>query len=135
MPQALCLRYGLAIGASSAWFVRLLMLVCYPLAAPIAALLDRLLGEDHSALFRRAQLKAFVEVHDRKEALGGELTLDEVRVITGALDATEKTARQVMTPLAKSFMLPADAVLDEDTLTLIVSKGHSRIPIHRPGTR
>lgn len=134
IPQALCQRYGLAIGAGAAPFVRLLMIVCYPVAKPIAWVLDRLLGHQ-TALFRRAQLKALVEVHDKKQHLGGDLSLDEVRVITGALDATAKTARQVMTPLDKAFMLPADAVLTEDVFSTICRRGHSRIPIHRPGSR
>ncbi len=132
IPQALCQRYGLAIGAGAAPFVRVLMALCYPIAKPIAMVLDRLLGHQ-TAFFRRAQLKALVEVHDKKQHLGGELSLDEVRVIAGALDAAAKTARQVMTPLDKTFMLPADAVLDEPTFSLICRKGHSRIPIHRPG--
>lgn len=32
-------------------------------------------------------------------------------------------------------MLPADAVLDESTLTAILASGHSRIPVHKPGNR
>lgn len=134
IPQALCQRHGLAIGAGAAPFVRLLMLLCYPVAKPIAWVLDRLLGHQ-TALFRRAQLKALVEVHDKKQHLGGDLSLDEVRVITGALDATAKTARQVMTPLDKAFMLPADALLTEDVFSTICRRGHSRIPIHRPGCK
>ena len=45
--QALCTRYGLAIGAYSSWFVRLLMLVCGVVAYPISLLLDYLLGSTH----------------------------------------------------------------------------------------
>ena len=32
-------------------------------------------------------------------------------------------------------MLPADAVLEEMTLSRIISSGHSRVPIHQPGSR
>lgn len=36
------------IGANSAWFVRLLMFLCAPLAWPIGKLLDFLLGGEHT---------------------------------------------------------------------------------------
>jgi metal transporter CNNM len=46
-----------------------------------------------------------------------------VSIIKGALDMTHKTARDAMTPLDMVFMLPADAVLDEATLTAIMASG------------
>lgn len=33
------------------------------------------------------------------------------------------------------FMLPTDAVLSEQLLSQILASGHSRIPVHRPGSR
>ena len=47
IPQALCTRYGLQIGAYSAWFVRALMAVTSPLTFPISKILDWLLGTEH----------------------------------------------------------------------------------------
>jgi hypothetical protein len=79
--------------------VRLLVLLVSPLALPIAWVLDRVLGEKQGALFRRAQLKALVDLHRQGAAFGGKLTADEVNIIKGALDLTHKTARQAMTPL------------------------------------
>ena len=32
-------------------------------------------------------------------------------------------------------MLSADAVLDEEALRGILQAGHSRVPVHRPGSR
>ena len=52
-------------------------------------------------LFRRAQLKALVDVHGQTAGLGGNLSVDEVQVIRGALDLTHKTAIDCMTPLDK----------------------------------
>lgn len=48
---------------------------------------------------------------------------DEVAIIKGALDMTHKTARHCMTPIDMVFMLPTDAVLDEETLTAIMASG------------
>lgn len=35
IPQAICTRYGLAVGANFVWLVRILMITCYPVAYPI----------------------------------------------------------------------------------------------------
>lgn len=135
VPQAICSHHGLAIGAWTAWFVRFLMLATGILSWPISKLLDWLLGAEHTALFRRGQLKALVDLHSETEGLGGQLAADEINIIRGALDLTNKTAAKGMTPLNKVRMLAADAVLDEDALRGILKSGHSRVPVHRPGNR
>ncbi|XP_065854880.1 DUF21 domain-containing protein At4g14240-like isoform X2 [Euphorbia lathyris] len=35
IPQAICSRYGLAVGSNFVWLVRVLMVICYPIAYPI----------------------------------------------------------------------------------------------------
>ncbi|KAF8064507.1 CBSDUF1 [Scenedesmus sp. PABB004] len=135
LPQAVCSRYGLAIGYYCAWLVRGLMAVTSPISWPIGKLLDFLLGVEHRALFRRGQLKALVDIHGADEGLGGNLSEDEIKVICGALDLTNKTARKSMTPLGKVFMLPADALLNQATMRAILASGHSRIPVYTGGDR
>ncbi|CAL8472218.1 g11760 [Coccomyxa elongata] len=136
IPQALCTRYGLAIGAYSAWFVRILIWVVGIISFPISKVLDWLLGSEHGALFRRGQLKALVDIHSEVDGLGGGyLSAEEINIIRGALDMTEKKAVIGMTPLDKVFMLPSDAELNVATMRAVLGSGHSRIPVHRPGTR
>ncbi len=53
------------------------------------------------ALFRRAQLKALVDLHSESAGLGGTLSTDEINVIRGALDLTSKVAYRSMTPIDK----------------------------------
>lgn len=83
IPQSICVRYGLAIGAASAPFVLALMCpspssrLCsvtdaqagldieYPIAYPIAMLLDWTLGHDEGTTYRKAELKTFVGLHRR----------------------------------------------------------------------
>uniref|UniRef100_A0A803N0V6 CNNM transmembrane domain-containing protein n=1 Tax=Chenopodium quinoa TaxID=63459 RepID=A0A803N0V6_CHEQI len=89
IPQAICTRYGLAVGANFVWLVRILLIICYPIAYPIGKVLDYLLGHNE-VLFRRAQLKALVSIHSKEAGKGGDLTHDETTIISGALDLTEK---------------------------------------------
>lgn len=48
IPQAVCSRHGLAVGAHSAWFVRILMIAFAVIAYPISKILDHLLGAEHT---------------------------------------------------------------------------------------
>lgn len=135
IPQAVCSRHGLAIGAMSAGFVKVLMFLTAPVSWPIARLLDAVLGEKHSAFFRTAQLKAIVDVHAESHGQGGELTHDETMIIKGAMDLREKKVVEVLTPLENTFMLPSDAKLDQQTMMSILASGHSRIPVYQSGMR
>ncbi|KAL6338836.1 hypothetical protein AAG906_023986 [Vitis piasezkii] len=130
IPQAVCSQHGLAIGAAVAPFVRILVWICFPVAYPISKLLDRLLGKGHEALFRRAELKTLVDFHGNEAGKGGELTRDETTIITGALELTEKTARDAMTPISETFSVDINAKLDRDLMRLILEKGHSRVPVY-----
>ncbi|KAH7557698.1 hypothetical protein JRO89_XS11G0205000 [Xanthoceras sorbifolium] len=130
IPQALCSRYGLRVGAKLSVLVRLIVIVLFPISYPISKLLDLLLGKRHSALLRRAELKTLVDMHGNEAGKGGELTHDETTIITGALDMTQKTAKDAMTPMSCIFSLDINSRLDEKTTGLIISKGHSRVPIY-----
>ncbi|KAI3972675.1 hypothetical protein MKX01_019333 [Papaver californicum] len=129
IPQSVCSRYGLAIGATVAPFVLVLVFVCYPVAFPISKLLDYLLGNGHVALFRRAELKTLVDMHGNEAGKGGELTHDETTIIAGALELTTKTAGDAMTPIAETFSIDINAKLDRELMNLILEKGHSRLPV------
>ncbi|KAH9765298.1 DUF21 domain-containing protein [Citrus sinensis] len=126
IPQAICTRYGLAVGANFVWLVRILMIICYPIAYPIGKILDWVLGHNE-ALFRRAQLKALVTIHSQEAGKGGELTHDETTIISGALDLTEKTAEEAMTPIESTFSLDVNSKLDWEAMGKILARGHSRV--------
>lgn len=99
------------MGANFVWLVRVLMVICYPIAYPIGKILDCVLGHNE-VLFRRAQLKALVSIHSQEAGKGGELTHDETTIISGALDLTEKTAKEAMTPIESTFSLDVNSKLD-----------------------
>nr|KJB47820.1 hypothetical protein B456_008G043300 [Gossypium raimondii] len=130
IPQSVCSRYGLAIGARVAPFVQVLVWVCFPIAYPISKLLDLLLGHGHVALFRRAELKTLVNLHGNEAGKGGELTHNETTIIAGALELGAKTAKDAMTPISEAFAVDINAKLDRDLMNLVLEKGHSRVPVY-----
>lgn len=133
IPQSICVRYGLSIGAYMAPFVLALMWLLAPIAWPTAKLLDKLLGEDHGTVYKKSGLKTLVTLH---KTLGSSptdrLNQDEVTIISAVLDLKDKAVGDIMTPMDDVFTMSADEVLDEDTMNVILSAGYSRIPIHEP---
>ncbi|PON55140.1 CBS domain containing protein [Parasponia andersonii] len=130
IPQSVCSRYGLAIGATVAPVVRVLVWICFPVAFPISKLLDFLLGHRHVALFRRAELKTLVDLHGNEAGKGGELTHDETTIIAGALELSEKTAGDAMTSISETFSIDINAKLNRNLMGMILEKGHSRVPVY-----
>ncbi|KAH9895027.1 hypothetical protein C8Q73DRAFT_692696 [Cubamyces lactineus] len=130
IPQSLCTRYGLAIGANMAWFVRILILCIGILSWPVAKLMELILGPHHGIMYRRAELKELIALHSATGELGGDLQSDTVTIIGATLDLQEKVVRQAMTPIEKVFMLNIDSKLDFDTMKRIGDTGHSRVPVY-----
>ncbi|GKV23783.1 hypothetical protein SLEP1_g33479 [Rubroshorea leprosula] len=129
IPQSICCRYGLTIGAAVVPIVRVLVWICFPVAYPISKLLDFLLGH-RVALFRRAELKTLVDLHGDEAGKGGELTHDETTIIAGALELSEKTAKDAMTLISETFAIDINSKLDKGLMSLILEKGHSRVPVY-----
>src|SRR5690606_19991882 len=111
-----------------------LMYFMYPIAYPIALLLDYLLGEDHGTVYKKAGLKTLVTLHKTiGPSPSDRLNQDEVTIITAVLDLKDKPVEAIMTPISDVFTMSADTVLDEETTDAILRAGYSRIPIHAVG--
>lgn len=132
IPQSICVRYGLPIGAYMSPLVQFLMYLLAPVAWPTAKLLDRLLGQDHGTTYKKAGLKTLVTLHKTLGAAGEQLNSDEVTIISAVLDLKAKSVGSIMTPMEDVFTMSADTVLDEATMDIILSAGYSRIPIYAP---
>lgn len=62
IPQAICTRYGLAIGATLYWLVWGLIGCFFVVSYPVSKLLDCLLGHDSGTRYRRAELKELIGI-------------------------------------------------------------------------
>ncbi|KAK6463885.1 hypothetical protein DFJ63DRAFT_284682 [Scheffersomyces coipomensis] len=130
IPQSICVRYGLEVGSLFAPFVLILMYIMYPIAYPIALLLDHVLGEDHGTVYKKSGLKTLVTLH---RSMGVErLNQDEVTIISAVLDLKAKPVSSIMTPMDRVYTMSADRLLDSKTVEEIFNAGFSRIPIHLP---
>ncbi|XP_037049325.1 metal transporter CNNM4-like [Bradysia coprophila] len=126
IPQAICSRHGLLVGAKTIYITKLIMVLTSPLAYPISKVLDYLLGEEIGNVYSRERLKELVRVTTD----GNDLDRDEVNIISGALDMKKKTVAESMTRIEDVFMLSYDAILDFETISEIMKSGYSRIPVY-----
>ena len=127
LPQALCSRHALYIGASTLPIVKLFMVLMSPIAFPLAWALDALLGEDVGTVHTKREMLQYMKVHLRQGILDDE----SGNVMRGALEMKEKSVHEVMTPLEDVFMLPESTTLSFKVVREIFEQGFSRVPVFR----
>jgi metal transporter CNNM len=128
LPQAVCYRYALAVGAKTVWFVKILMFLFYPIAKPISLVLDRTLGKERPTIYSKAKLQKIVEYH--KDQKSSSIDEDEERIVRGALSFSDKKVKDIMTPQSKIFALDKEALLTPKLVKKIARNGFSRIPVY-----
>ncbi|XP_069034357.1 metal transporter CNNM4 isoform X1 [Embiotoca jacksoni] len=126
VPQALCSRHGLAVGANTIMVTKLFMLLTFPLSWPISKLLDCVLGQEIGTVYNREKLVEMLKVTEPYN----DLVKEELNMIQGALELRTKTVEDVMTPLGNCFMIHSDTVLDFNTMSEIMESGYTRIPVY-----
>lgn len=71
IPQAVCSRHGLAIGANLIWLVKILMVICWPVSYPVGKVL----------LFLLCPLKVVVTCHSSMKILQQMFLKKEMRTV------------------------------------------------------
>lgn len=126
-PQAFFLRRALKVSAALAPILRFMIIVTYPISKPLQLLLDSLFKEEAAGLQSRHELGLMITEH-----LGSnqsELDEDEVEIIRGALQLSEKRVRDIATPIKDVYWLMPQTIVDGDRIDEIKASGRSRIPI------
>uniref|UniRef100_A0A672NSY8 Metal transporter n=2 Tax=Sinocyclocheilus grahami TaxID=75366 RepID=A0A672NSY8_SINGR len=125
VPQAICSRHGLAVGANTILLTKFFMILTFPASYPVSKLLDHVLGQEIGTVYNREKLLEMLRVTDPYN----DLVKEELNIIQGALELRTKTVEDVMTPLRDCFMIAADAILDFNTMSEIMESGYTRIPV------
>ena len=126
IPQAICSRHGLAVGAYTIWITKLFMAITFPLSYPISKLLDCILGAEIGTVYDKKKLIELLKVTKDHN----DLEKEEVDIVAGALVYKEKTVKSVMTKLEDCYMLPLKTMLNFETVSEIREQGYSRIPVY-----
>lgn len=127
LPQAVFSRNALAYCARFAPVMRLMIILTYPVSKPLQLLLDKLFTRQESQLHTRHELGIIIAEHLGHDK--SELDEDEVEIIRGALQLSEKQVRDIMLPIDSVFWMKPNTKLTAAKLQEIKQIGRSRIPI------
>lgn len=126
LPQAVCARHGLAIGAKTIWITWLIIGITSPVSYPLSLILDLALGEEIAFVYDRERLQEYIRITKNYNNLDAQ----EINIITGALKIKKVTCGQIMTKLRDVFMLSLDTVIDYHVILSVVKRGFSRVPVY-----
>ncbi|MDN5274580.1 MAG: hypothetical protein JWP06_481 [Candidatus Saccharibacteria bacterium] len=126
-PQALFSRKALVYCARLALVMRFMIVLMYPIAKPLQLLLDRLFTKEQVSLQTRQELGVMITEHLGSNV--SELDDDEVEIIRGALQLSEKRVREIMTPIKQVYWVTPKTELTHEKIDEIKKIGRSRIPV------
>jgi len=127
-PQAFFSRYALTIGSKLIWLVQLFIVILWPICAPLAWVLDRVLGDELPTIYSKRELLKIIEEHQR--SVHSEVDTDEQRIVKGALTYSEKIVSDVMTPRSVMVTIEKHEVVTPELAKQLQAKGQSRIPVY-----
>ncbi|HEY5805839.1 MAG TPA: CNNM domain-containing protein [Candidatus Saccharimonadales bacterium] len=127
LPQAMFARRALEFCGRLFWLLRAMIVFTYPLAKPLQLMLDKLFGAQKPELHTRHELGLLVSEHLTNKT--SELDEDEVEIIRGALQLSEKQVHSIMTPIRNVYWVTPEGTIDARKIDEIKSHGWSRVPV------
>lgn len=127
LPQAYFSRDALRYCSRLTPLMKGMIIVTYPVSKPLQLLLDRLFKRQESQLHTRQELGIIIAEHIGHEQ--SELDEDEIEIIRGALQLSEKRVSDIMLPVSSVFWLKLRDKLSPQLISDIKRTGRSRIPI------
>lgn len=131
LPQALFSKNPLRWTSRFAPLLHLMIMITYIISKPLQLLLDKLFPRLRTKLQTRHELGLMISEYLNNES--SELDEDEVEIIRGALQLSEKRVRDIMTDIRHTYWLTRDTELNEAKIEEIKGRGYSRIPIFNKG--
>lgn len=128
-PQAVFSRHALLFGGFASPLVRVALFIFYPIAFPIAFILDKALGDELPRMYSKSELMHIISEHEDSEH--SQIDSDEERILHGALKFSHRRAQEVMTPLEEVAMLEAEERLTESFFERVSELGYSRYPVYQ----
>lgn len=127
LPQALFAHYALSFCAKFTPLLRVMVVLTYPVSRPLELMLNRYFGEEALHLQTRRELGLIIAEH--AGAVESELDDDEVEIMRGALQLSEKRVRDIMTEIKKVYWVTPDTKINATKIDEIKEHGWSRIPV------
>lgn len=129
LPQAICARYPLQIGATVAPIFKVFMYMLYPICWPLAWLMDKVLGPEPPT--RHSKFEISEMMNDHKNDHTSEIDSREAMTVIGALTFSDKTAWDAMTPKKNVYRFHDTDLITDQLKEDIKQMGHTRIPVFK----
>lgn len=130
IPQALFSKNSLFWSSLFAPVLQAMIIITYVISKPLQLLLDELFPHQRARLQTRRELGLLITEHQTDAT--SELDDDEVEIMRGALQLSEKRVRNIMTDIRHTYWLTPDTQLTSEKIDELKDKGFSRIPIFNP---
>ena len=127
LPQAYFSHNALKYMARLRWMLYIMIFITYPFSKPLQLLLDKLFKDKKTPLHTRRELGVIISEHMGHDE--SELDEDEVEIIRGALQLSEKKVRDILMPIEDVYWLTPDTKLTSKKIGEVKEIGRSRIPI------
>lgn len=128
IPQSVISRHALYFGAKTAPFTKFVLVILWPIAYPIAKILDYFLGHEMPTVYTKSELIDIVAEHESSDL--SDIDNEERRIVQGALKFSHVHVADAMTPREKVVMYSEDEVLSEKFFEEINDTGLSRFPVY-----
>jgi metal transporter CNNM len=128
IPQAVITRHALWWSARFAWFIKFVLILWYPIAAPLAKVLDWFLGDELPITYSKRELMDIISEHEDSEH--SAVDADEERIVHGALQFSHLRVREVMTEAKNVVSFDENQKLTDQFFEEIGEQGFSRLPVY-----
>lgn len=128
IPQAAFSKHALKFGGKTIWLMWASLIILYPVAKPIALVLDKALGKELPRVIKKKEIDLLIA--QQEQLKGSDIDKDDYVLISRGLKFGDQIVEKHMNPMSKTFLIEKTAKLTPKLINLIHSKGHSRIPVY-----
>ncbi|KAG1176359.1 hypothetical protein G6F70_003467 [Rhizopus microsporus] len=132
IPQAICSKHGLAIGALFAIPVRILIAIWLIISWPISKCLDWMLGPHNGFSYTVSELKALIHLHDMTKSHSGCLKHEVSTILQNVLTMQEQTVDHLIGSDNNLLLIPSDTILSQSLVSEYISHGYSHMLVCEP---
>ncbi|MCA9324164.1 DUF21 domain-containing protein [Candidatus Saccharibacteria bacterium] len=125
-PQAIAVSRAKHAISFFSPLIRFVSYAAYPITKPLEFLLNAIVGKTAATLHSRHELGLLISEHLGKNS---ELDDDEVEIVQGALQLSEKRVHEIMTPIKHTYYLFEGDIIDAQKVDELKEYNYSRIPI------
>eukprot|EP00796_Vickermania_ingenoplastis_P012512 gene12512-8568_t len=131
VPMSICKsKHSLRVAAAGSVFVRVAMLITYPIAVPLGKLLDVIVGAtENGQIYDKKELRRLMVVHYERQGDKMNLPPSELKLLLAAMDFQESTVGDIMTPMERVTMVDEDEAITPDFVERVWMSGRSRVPV------